>query len=114
VATLTGAAQVNPTGDLAASGTATLTLNEGQGQVCFNITLNNIDPTTVTGVHIHKAPVGQNGGPPVVPLSSNALSGCVNAPQAVIKDIVQEPQAYYVNVHTKDFQAGAVRGQLSK
>jgi hypothetical protein len=107
-ATLTGAAEING-GDPDGSGTATLTLNEGQGEICFTFTVANL--ATVTGVHIHKAPVGQNG-PIVVPL--NALSGCVNADPALIKDIRQHPEAYYVNVHTTEFPGGAIRGQLSK
>ncbi len=107
-ATLTGAAEING-GDLDGSGTATLTLNEGQGEICFNFTVANL--ATVIGVHIHKAPVGQNG-PIVVPL--NTLSGCVNADPALIKDIRQDPVAYYVNVHTTEFPGGAIRGQLSK
>src|SRR5947207_9703813 len=96
-ATLTGAAEING-GDPDGSGTAALTLNQGQGEICFNFTVANI--ATVTGVHIHKAPVGQNG-PIVVPL--NTLSGCVNADPTLIKAIRQDPAAYYVNVHTTEF-----------
>jgi hypothetical protein len=29
-------------------------------------------------------------------------------------EIIQDPENYYVNVHTSDFLAGALRGQLSK
>jgi hypothetical protein len=29
-----------------------------------------------------------------------------------VKDILTNPAAYYVNVHTSDYPAGAVRGQL--
>ena len=31
-----------------------------------------------------------------------------------LKDIIQHPQNYYVNIHTTAFTGGAIRGQLSK
>jgi hypothetical protein len=112
--TLTGAAEV-PTGDLDGSGTATITLNHGQGRVCWEITVSGIAPATAA--HIHVAPAGV-AGPVIVPLSaptSGSSSGCVeNVDPDLIKAIIQTPEAYYVNVHNADFPAGAVRGQLSK
>ena len=73
--------------------------------------------TTLTGAHIHAAPVGV-AGPIVVPLTppnaSGVSSGCVNADKELVKAIRQHSENYYVNVHTSDFPAGAVRGQLSK
>ena len=42
-------------------------------------------------------------------------SGCVPATRELILAIIQEPENYYVNVHTLPlYGAGAVRGQLSK
>jgi hypothetical protein len=38
----------------------------------------------------------------------------VSAPRELILEIIQNPEAFYVNVHNADFPAGAVRGQLSK
>jgi len=116
---LTGAEEVPGPGDADASGTAHLELNQGQGNVCFDLAWDDIDGTVVAA-HIHAAPAGV-AGPVVVPLfaaafsGTDAASGCVkNVSEALIKAIRQDPAAYYVNVHSTVFPAGAVRGQLSK
>lgn len=112
--TLSGAQEVPPA-DPDGSGTATITLNHGQGQVCWELTASNI--ASATAAHIHVAPVGVNG-PVVVPLSpptSGSSSGCVDGVnQDLIKAIIQNPEAYYVNVHNAEYPGGAIRGQLSK
>lgn len=112
-ATLTGAAEV-PAGDPDGSGSAVVTLNQGQGVVCFDIEVAGID--AVTNAHIHAAPAGV-AGPVVVPFnpSVNGLKNCVSGVDPeLIKAIRQNPADYYVNVHTAPFPAGAVRGQLSQ
>jgi hypothetical protein len=91
-----------------------VTLNQGQSEICFEITVSGIAPATAA--HIHVAPAGV-AGPVVVPLTpptSGSSSGCVSVDPGLIKAIRQNPSAYYVNVHNADFPAGAVRGQLSK
>jgi hypothetical protein len=116
--TLTGASEVPGPGDPDASGTASLMLNPGQGEVCFDLAWAAIDGT-VTAAHIH---VGQAdvAGPVVVPLFSGSFSGtdsasaCISADRSLLLAIVQNPENYYVNVHSSVFPAGAVRGQLSK
>jgi len=114
-ATLTGAAETPPA-DPDGSGTATITLNYGQSQVCWEITVSDIT-LPATAAHIHVAPVGVPG-PVVVPLSppdeSGFSSGCTTVDRGLIKDILQHPEDYYVNVHNADYPGGAVRGQLSK
>src|SRR6266545_3644590 len=116
--TLTGAAEVPGPGDPDGSGTATVTLNYGQGAVCWEIQVFDITLPAIAA-HIHEAPVGV-AGPVVVPLfppvpdASGFSSGCISADRELIKDIIQHPEEYYVNVHTTDFPAGALRGQLSK
>ncbi len=38
--------------------------------------------------------------------------GCVAGDAAVVAAIVADPSGYYVNVHTAEFPASAIRGQL--
>jgi hypothetical protein len=114
-ATLTGAAEVPGPGDPDGSGTGTVTLNQGKGQVCFELTVANIAPANVA--HIHEGNTNQ-AGPPVVtlapPPTNGASNSCLAADAELIKRIRQNPENFYINVHTADFPNGAVRGQLTK
>lgn len=107
--TLTGDAQVPGPGDPEGSGEASVSLNVQEQQVCYEIELEGIEPTAA---HIHSGSTGASG-PPVVPLNiEEGLTGCVDADSAVIGQIQQNPSGYYLNVHTAEYGAGAVRGQL--
>jgi hypothetical protein len=116
--TLTGAEEAPLPGDPNASGRADLTFNQGQNEVCFDISWADVDGTVFAG-HIHIAPAG-TAGPIVVPLfagsfaGTDAVSGCVEGVDAdLIKAIRQNPSAYYVNIHSQPgFAGGAARGQL--
>lgn len=111
--TLTGAAEVPVAGDPDGSGSAYVTLNQGLGEVCFDIMVADVDP--IAAAHIHAAEAGVAGGVVVnFNVPANGLSGCVSADADLIKDIRQNPDMYYVNVHNAAFPAGALRGQLSK
>ncbi len=116
-ASLSGDQEVPFPGDPDGSGFATVTLNQGLGEVCWEISVSNITLPSF-GAHIHVGPVGVPG-PVVVPLSppdaGGASTGCASGVDAdLIKAIRQDPAGYYVNVHTVDFPPGAVRGQLAK
>ena len=113
---LTGAAEVPGPGDPDGSGTATITVNLGQEEVCWEINAAEI-VLPAAAAHIHIGTAGE-AGPVVVPLSapdaSGFSSGCTTVDRALAKDILKNPEDYYVNVHTSVFPAGAIRGQLSK
>jgi hypothetical protein len=103
-----------PPGDPDGTGTFKATVNLGQGKVCYEITVQNIDAATMA--HIHRAAPGV-AGPIVVPLTpptSGSSSGCADITKDLAKDLIQTPDAFYVNVHNTPFPAGAVRGQLAK
>jgi hypothetical protein len=108
VTTLSGAEEVPPA-DPDGSGFASIRLNVGQARVCWSISYQDI--ALAAAAHIHKAPAGVNGGI-VVPLDPN-VDGCTGADPALIQDIIDFPEEYYVNVHNADFPGGAIRGQLS-
>ena len=115
--TLTGAAEIPGPGDPDGTGTATLTLNQGQGTISFEIDVANIT-LPATGAHIHVG-TATVSGPVVVgltpPDATGHSSGEVSVDPDLIKAIRQNPENYYVNVHTLPlYGAGAVRGQLSK
>ena len=113
--TLTGAAEVPP-GDPDGTGTATITLMPGAGQVCWEIQVSGIT-LPATASHIHEAPAGV-AGPVVIPLSApdanGFSSGCASVDREQILEIMRDPEGYYVNVHNVDYPSGALRGQLSK
>ena len=114
-ATLTGAAEVPGPGDPDGGGSAVITLNQGQNEVCFELTVTNIAPATLA--HIHVGAAGAAGDAVVTltpPPTEGSSKGCVSASAELIKDIRQNPANYYVNVHNAEFPDGAVRGQLSK
>ena len=113
---LSGTSEVPGPGDPDGSGGASITLNQGLGQVCFELSVENIGDITI-GAHIH---LGSSdvAGPVVValvPPVNGSSEGCVDGVDPeLIMAIRQNPQNYYVNVHTSVYPAGAVRGQLSK
>jgi CHRD domain len=105
----------SPAGDPVATGTATVRLRAGQGQLCYRIAASNLSSPAVAA-HIHKAAAGASG-PVVIPLatpgSDGKSGGCVAVARTLVAQVLAAPASYYVNVHTAEFPAGAVRGQLT-
>jgi len=109
---LTGETE-SPTGDPVGTGTSTVRLRAGQGQICYELSVSNL--ATAAAAHIHRAAAGASG-PVVVPLTTpsaaGSSSGCATVVRTLVAAILADPASYYVNVHTAEFPAGAVRGQL--
>jgi CHRD domain len=104
----------SPAGDPVATGTATIRLRAGQGQVCFRIEVENLSEPAAAA-HIHRGAAGVVGGIVVglrAPGANGESSGCVTAARALVPQILRSPSGFYVNVHTASFPGGAVRGQL--
>lgn len=131
IAPLSGDQEVPPA-ETGASGQARFVLSRDGSELRFWLTVRRLD--NVTQAHIHLAPAGQNGpvvawlypsGPPaqLIPGRSNGMlaQGVITAADLVgplagesledLAEVLREGGAY-VNVHTSQFPAGELRGQI--
>ena len=109
---LQGEVEVPVMGDPDGTGSATVRVNPGRGQLCYTLRVRDIQPATMA--HIHEAPAG-SAGPVVVGLtapSGGSSQGCVAISREEARDIIREPENYYVNVHNAEYPGGALRSQL--
>jgi hypothetical protein len=112
--TLSGANERPNPGDPDATGTFTAAINPGTGEICYELTVSNIEPATAAHIHIAPPDVA---GPVVVPLeppTDGSSEGCIVVDRELALAILKNPENYYVNVHNANYPAGAARGQLSK
>ena len=118
-ATLKGANEVPGPGDPDGRGRALVRL--AGDQACFLLQWSGIGAPTAS--HIHEGRAGAPG-PVVVPFfqpgvnaaslpdTLSSVAGCVAVDPALAARIAARPGSWYVNIHTADFPAGAIRGQL--
>jgi hypothetical protein len=85
-------------------------------ELCYGLTVRDIEDPVAA--HIHRGGANVNG-PIVVPLESLPVSGdpgssagCTTLTRRLVRQIRRNPGRFYVNVHTGDFQDGAIRGQM--
>jgi hypothetical protein len=109
-----GTTEVPAPGDPDGKGSATVKIDAAKGEVCYTITVESIE--TPVASHIHKGAAGGAGDIVITfdPAKIGQGESCLSdQKQADLESIVNDPAGYYVNVHTADFQGGAVRGQLA-
>jgi hypothetical protein len=89
-----------------------ITLVPERGEVCYELTVRNIDPATKA--HIHQAARGAAGDVvlDLTPPTGGTSKGCAAATTVLVEQIDADPQSFYVNVHSEAYPDGAVRGQL--
>ncbi|MGZ8512201.1 MAG: CHRD domain-containing protein [Candidatus Limnocylindria bacterium] len=114
-ATLAGVTEGDNPGDPDGAGTASITLDPATGEVCWDLTATGT--LAITQSHIHVGAAGASGGVHI-PLDTDGFTGssegCIeDQAAAAINDVLANPAGFYVNLHTSDFPAGAVRGQLA-
>lgn len=116
-ATLGGAQEVPSKGDSDGTASVTLTVSGDKG-ICYVIRPRKLE--TPQAAHIHTGRKGKAGGI-LLDLFTKAkaprdgrISGCARITAAQLEQLVARPSGFYVNLHTKKFPGGAVRGQLTK
>ena len=120
-ATLSGANEVPGPGDQDGRGKAVVRLSGTTA--CYLLEWSGIGAPTAA--HIHQGGAGV-AGPVVVlffqpgtnaaslPGTLSSVAGCVDVDPALAGRIAASPRDWYVNIHTADFAAGAIRGQLHR
>lgn len=113
-AALSGAQETHG-GDPKGSGEVEVTVSADRTQLCYDVhAIAGIED--IMAAHIHHGAAGADGAP-VLPLSKGAdgaFKGCVAAPAWLPEAIKTGFADYYINVHTKAYPMGAIRGQLGK
>ena len=104
-------ANLQPVQGATGSGTANVTIRLGLSRLCY--TLNVTGLTDVTAAHIHRVSTGAIVVPLTAPTSGTS-SGCVSVERSLLQEILANPSAFYVNVHTSSFPNGQVQGQLNR
>ena len=111
-AELRGANEVHQ-GDPDGVGRADISFADELTRVCWDLSgLKNLGP--ITGAHIHRGRAGIDG-PVVLPLTQapeGGWRGCSTNTAWVQQAFDEGLSNYYVNVHTVEYQNGAIRGQL--
>ncbi len=108
------ALELKGTSEPNAKGTAVLRIRKDAGLICYRLHAENIT-LPATAAHIHRGAAGTNG--PVVfpftaPGASGDSSGCTPPAAGLIDEILGNLPGFYVNVHTQEHPAGAIRAQL--
>ncbi|NOT63744.1 MAG: CHRD domain-containing protein [Acidobacteria bacterium] len=133
---LSPAEEVPPVIGLNATAMATITASPTRnaqgaingGTVQFTVTYDFPASVTFTGLHIHEAPAGTNGGVVIgtaLSAANNVVSadgkGTINltvplttaAQSGALQRMLANPSGFYVNLHTTVHGGGAVRGQMN-
>lgn len=115
-AALNGGNERPSPGDPDGSGFALVIIDPDANTVRYALFVTNIGAPTMA--HIHRGTSDTFGNVVVnfnPSFTNGSAAGTVNvgsANHALLEEIITNPAGFYVNVHTGDFPAGAIRGQL--
>jgi hypothetical protein len=110
LATLSGANEV-PANGSAATGSASLTYNHTTKVFTVMVTYSGV---TATAAHIHLGSPTESGGVVFGFLSLDSPINFTSPPLSVEQEDDLFAGLHYVNIHSAEFPAGEIRGQLIK
>ena len=117
--------QVPGGGDPDAKGFALIRMNPKTETVCLGVAWAKVDGA-VTAMHIHMGKAGTTGAHHIELLNDEHLAGghnffrtCVQGQKHegmsagdAIKEVIDDPSNFYLNIHSTAYEKGALRGQL--
>jgi hypothetical protein len=90
--------------------------NIGQGRICWSLTVTGLADVTAAHIHYLTGPLATQIAVPLAlptPFTGSA-TGCATVARPLVKQILKNPDDFYVNVHTTTFPGGAISGTLAK
>lgn len=112
----------NPPVNPAGSGAFSIRINDSRTRLYYDIITTGLT-SAIAGAHIHKADVGVNGpvviGFNIASTPGGRISGSIDltaatpAQRTTVDEIIVNPGAFYVNVHTTNNPGGEIRGQMA-
>jgi CHRD domain-containing protein len=133
---MTQAEEVPPTGSTGTANAMTYVRlqrdsngNVFAGGISFNVNFNmGSGPVTFTGLHIHNAKFATNGAvvlnSGLTSLTNTPGSGSVNLEVPItgtdqvtldsLRGLIENPELYYINIHTTQFPGGVIRSQMAR
>jgi CHRD domain len=109
---LDGMKEAPKPGDRDGYGVGATVFDEAKQQVCYGLIVAQI-MLPATEAHIHLGKVGEAGDvvlPLTAPDKMGISAGCINVGDK-FEALAKNRYGLYINVHTKDFPNGAIRGQ---
>jgi CHRD domain-containing protein len=111
---LNGEREVPGPGDPNGEGRARIVVDSEAGSICYRVTFSRIGRAKMA--HIHRGRKGVAGDVVVTLWSTSEGSpamGCVDVKSGLADRIQSHPRRYYVNLHTREYPDGAIRGNLT-
>jgi CHRD domain-containing protein len=128
--------EVPPVTDVIAGGSATVTINPTRnstgeivgGKLTFSVIYNLPANSEIIGLNIHKQVAGMIGDPVIssgincsnsiiTPTGRGKLSRSVRLKRRseieTLKQLIENPAGFYINLQTKTYESGLIRGQLT-
>lgn len=115
-ANMTGAQVANPEGGAPqGEGAAVITVHPRRGRLCFEISYWGLGGKAIGG-HLRRGGPGKTSRPMAtlfVGRSPSPVSGCLrDLPRRPLRRLERKPQKHFVDLTTRRYERGAVRGQL--
>ena len=100
------------------TGSAVMRVHAANNKLCFTLRWRKI--SAPYAAHIHRGRAGIEGDVRITLFTARKLSanvrkvgGCVTGVrEGLANRILGHPRRYYVNIHTPEYEGGAIRGQL--
>lgn len=112
-ANLSGAKEIGHSGDVDGTGEFVAAIDRS-GRMCYQLEARKVD--LITAAHIHQGTAQVNGKvlvPLVTPQFDRRANACTELSPDLAQQILEDPSAFYINLHNAAYPAGAMRGQLS-